>query len=136
MKIRNYIKEDIKNINSLGLLLHDNYNFSMDSFSNAFVIYEENEFIGFIVYSIIYERAEIIDIIIDPNYRMKGYANKLLEYTIEKIKENNCDNITLEVKEGNISAINLYKKHGFDICAVRKNYYNNKDGYLMKKDLR
>ena len=136
MEIRNYIKEDINNINSLGLLLHDNYNFNIDSFSNALVIYEENKFIGFIVYSIIYERAEIIDIIIDSNYRKRGYANKLLEYTIEKIKEKNCDNITLEVNENNISAINLYKKQGFNICAVRKNYYNNEDGYLMKKDLR
>ena len=136
MEIRNYIKEDINNINELGLLLHNNYNFDIDSFSNAFVIYENNIFLGFIVYSIMYERAEIIDIIIDSNYRKRGYANKLLEYTIEKIKENNCDNITLEVNENNLSAINLYKKNGFEICAVRKNYYNNDNGYLMKKDLR
>ena len=136
MEIRNYIKEDINNIKYLGSLLHDNYNFNIDSFSDAFVIYDNNRFIGFIVYSIIYERAEIIDIVIEPSYRKKGYANKLLEYTIEKIKENSCDNITLEVNENNISAINLYKKNGFNICAVRKNYYNNQDGYLMKKDLR
>ena len=136
MEIRNYKKEDIKKFNSLGLLLHNNYNFNIDSFSNSFVMYENNDFIGFIVYSIIYERAEIIDIIIEPSFRKKGYANKLLEYTIEKIRENACDNITLEVKENNISAINLYKRQGFDICAIRKNYYNNQDGYLMKKDLR
>lgn len=136
MEIRNYTKDDIKNINSLGLVLHNNYDFNIDSFSNAFVMYESNIFIGFIVYSIIYERAEVIDIIIDPNYRKKGYANKLLSYTIEEIKEKKCDNITLEVNENNLSAINLYKKQGFNICAVRKNYYNNQDGYLMKKDLR
>ena len=136
MEIRNYIEKDIKYINELGSLLHTNYNFSIDSFSNALVMYEDDLFIGFLVYSIIYERAEIIDIIVAPTYRRKGYADKLLRYTIEEVKKNGCDNITLEVNENNLFAINLYKKYGFETCAMRKNYYNNDNGYLMKKDLR
>lgn len=136
MEIRNYKKEDIKNIIKLGSLLHNNFDFSINSFSNSFVIYEHDKFIGFIVYSIIYERAEIIDIIIDPNYRNKGYGKELLKHTIDKIEENCCQNITLEVDKNNLKAVNLYKKLGFDICAVRKGYYNGDDGYLMIKDLR
>lgn len=136
MLIRKYKKEDLEDINKLGSLLHLNYEFKLDEFSHAFIIKEDDNFIGFIVYSIIYERAEIIDIIIKPCYRKCGYASKLFSYTLDVIKSKNVDNVTLEVNEENTAAINLYEKFGFKICGVRKKYYNDKDGYLMKKDLR
>lgn len=136
MLIRNYIKEDINNINKLGRLLHNNYDFSLNDFSFCKVITEDNNIIGFVIYSVIYERAEIIDIVIEPKKRKKGYGIKLLNKIIDIIKEKNVDNITLEVNQNNIPAINLYKKVGFEICAERKNYYNGENGYLMKKDLR
>lgn len=136
MLIRKYKKEDLEDINKLGSLLHLNYEFKLDEFSDAFIIKEDDNFVGFIVYSIIYERAEIIDIIIKPCYRKCGYANKLFSYTLGVIKSKNVDNVTLEVNEENTAAINLYEKFGFKICGVRKKYYNDKDGYLMKKDLR
>ena len=136
MLIRKYKKEDLEDINKLGSLLHLNYEFKLDEFSDAFIIKEDDNFVGFIVYSIIYERAEIIDIIIKPCYRKCGYANKLFSYTLDVIKSKNVDNVTLEVNEENTAAIDLYEKFGFKICGVRKKYYNDKDGYLMKKDLR
>ena len=39
----------------------------------------------------------------------------------------------LEVSEENKSAINLYKKCGFNKAAIRKNYYKNSNGILMMK---
>lgn len=49
-------------------------------------------------------------------------------------KNKNCINITLEVAVNNKSALNLYKKLGFKIVTIRKNYYENSDGYLMIKE--
>ena len=50
------------------------------------------------------------------------------------MKQNeNLENITLEVRESNYSAINLYKKFGFNECATRKNYYGSEDAILMIK---
>ena len=117
MKIRNYKKEDIPDIEKLGLRLHNNYKFLLDDFSNALVIIEE-KVIGFIVYSIIYERAEIIDIVIDPRSRNKGYAKALLNYLINDIISERCDNITLEVNKTNDIAIGLYKSIGFSVMPV------------------
>lgn len=57
----------------------------------------------------------------------------MLEALIEKAKETSTL-ITLEVNEKNISAINLYKKYGFQIIGTRKKYYdNNFDAYIMTK---
>jgi len=136
MLIREYNVKDINAILNLGKLLHNDYKFLLDEFSKCIVIEEDNNILGFLVYSIIYERSEIIDIIINPAYRKKGLGYGLLNYAINDIIKRNCDNITLEVNCINTSAINLYKKSGFKIETIRKNYYNDNDGYLMKKDLR
>lgn len=136
MLIRNYVNKDINHINELGKLLHKNYQFYKDEFLNCVVAEENNKIIGFATYSIIYERGEIVDIIIEPKMRFRGYGLKLLNFIVEMIRKNGCVNITLEVNSTNVAAINLYNKLGFEVVAVRKKYYGENDGYLMKKDLR
>lgn len=136
MLIRNIKKEDYLTINKLGNLLHDNFNYNPDEFTSCLVSEENNKIIGFVIYMKIYERAEIIDIIIDPLFRKKGYGYELLKSAIKDISLSNCNNVTLEVNCNNNDAITLYKKINFEIVAVRKKYYGSEDGYLMKKDLR
>lgn len=136
MLIRDYNYDDVQKINEIGKLLHDDYSFSLNKFSNCVVLETNKTIIGFAVYSIIYERAEIVDIIIEPSQRKQGYGLKLLSYVINLFKKRNCENVTLEVNMFNIPAVNLYNKLGFEIVSLRKNYYNGSDGYLMKKDLR
>lgn len=136
MLIRNIKKEDYLTINKLGNLLHDNFNYNPDKFTFCLVSEENNKIIGFVIYMKIYERAEIIDIIIDPLFRKKGYGYELLKSAIKDISLSNCNNVTLEVNCNNNAAITLYKKINFEIVAVRKKYYGSEDGYLMKKDLR
>ena len=50
-----------------------------------------------------------------------------LDLTIKEINKasEGCEFITLEVRQSNITAVNLYKKNGFKQVAIRKNYYNN-----------
>ena len=55
--------------------------------------------------------------------------------SIEFSIDNKCINITLEVDESNEAAINLYKKYGFTIAAIRKKYYGKNDGYLMIREM-
>lgn len=136
MLIRNIRKDDCVEINRLGSLLHDNYKLNLDEFTSCLVCDVDNEVVGFIIYMKIYERAEIIDIIIDPLFRKKGYGYELLKNAINEVGLSDCDNITLEVNCNNKFAINLYEKAGFKTVAIRKKYYGNEDGYLMKKDLR
>lgn len=100
-----------------------------DPFSKFIVYLEDTKIIGFLSYSVIYERAEINYIFVLESYRGKKIASKMLNYMISSYKI--CDNITLEVRKSNSIAISLYKKFGFKEVAIRENYYNNEDGILM-----
>lgn len=92
-----------------------------------FIIYKNNEnILGYLYYSDIYDRIEINELLVFNSYRRKGYASKMLECLINKNKD-----ISLEVKCDNINAINLYEKYGFKKVAVRHGYYDGIDGNLM-----
>ena len=99
-------------------------------------IYKFNEeIIGFINFSIIYDRSELNYIFVLEKYRKKSYAKKMMDFFIDYVKNNNCLNITLEVRKSNISAINLYKKFNFKVIADRKNYYGNEDAIMMLREV-
>lgn len=109
--------------------------YKKDDFYEKLAIYKENEVKGIISYSIIYERAEINYILTLPEFRKQGISQKLLNYALNKIIRENCISVSLEVDKNNSAAINLYLKNGFVKAAVRKNYYNGQDAYLMIKEL-
>lgn len=94
---------------------------------------DNRKLVAFLNYSIYYERVEINYIFVMPEYRRRNIATKMLNYMLEKIK--NLENITLEVRQSNYSAIELYKTFGFEECALRKNYYGNEDAILMIKKI-
>ena len=131
--IREYNTSDINTIEQICSKLHNNFKLSLNSFSKCLLYEINNKIVGVIVYSVIYDRAELIDIIIVEEYRNRGYAKKLLEYMIYDCK--NCDNITLEVNKMNSNAIHLYQKYGFKQIGIRKGYYHGIDGILMEKEL-
>lgn len=104
-------------------------NSSIDSPFNKTVVYKLDEIMGFINYDLIYDRIEINYIYVIEQFRNKGIAGELVKYIDKNIK-----NITLEVKESNIQAINFYLKMGFKKVSLRENYYKNENGILMIKE--
>lgn len=107
--------------------------------ANPFARYIEyvidNEKVGFLKYSLIYDRIEIDDIFVNDNKRGQGIGNKLMSYLIWKAIDTHVVNITLEVRISNQIARNLYKKYGFREVALRKFYYGDEDGILMEKQV-
>ena len=95
-------------------------------------IYIEKEKIGYLEYQINYETLDITDFFIEENYRKKGYGTLLLK----ELEKEKIEKIMLEVNNENIPALNLYKKSGFTIINVRKNYYKDKDALIMVKYLK
>ncbi len=102
---------------------------SNNPFGKIIILKEDNEIIGYIYYSDIYERVEINQIEINFIHRNCGKGDFLLKKLIESVDKN----ISLEVNVNNIPAINLYKKNGFIEKAIRKGYYQGIDGILMER---
>lgn len=90
---------------------------------------------GYIDYSIIYDRIEIDDVFVCESERKKGIGSKLMAYVVSLAIELRVVNMTLEVRQSNQEAINLYKKFGFREVALRKYYYGDEDGILMEKQV-
>ena len=80
----------------------------------------------------------ITNIVTKKTCRKQGIANKMLQELLELTKkEEEINEITLEVNVNNIEAKKLYEKYGFNIVGLRKKYYNNtEDAVIMTKKLK
>ncbi|CAI2377296.1 unnamed protein product [Moneuplotes crassus] len=84
-----------------------------------------------------HEGVYIMTITVFPKYRRYGIASKLLE---EAIKDccTEWEYIFLDVQENNVSALEFYKKHGFEVSHKRVDYYTNiepSDSYFLYKKI-
>jgi len=104
-------------------------------FSRRIEYQENDKLIGYLEYSIIYDRMEIDNFFVEEAYRKQGIGTKLMAHLVSEAINLRVINITLEVRMSNEPAINLYKKFGFREVALRKYYYGDEDGILMEKQV-
>lgn len=130
------IKEiDCFNIEIIDLLKKiSGFDLSIDDFSKIYIYLLDNNIVGFINYSFIYERAELNYIYVVDKFRNNGIGIKLLDFFENDCVKSNIKNITLEVSEDNLPAIKLYIKKNFKTVSIRKNYYGNKNAVLMIRE--
>ena len=119
-----YLSNNIKKFN-IDYLKKEN------PFLKNYIFLKNNEPIGLISYSLIYDRIELEYIWVHIEHRKKGIASKLMDMMIN----DDVKNITLEVNVKNQDAIKLYEKYGFKIVSVREKYYGNDDAYLMIREM-
>ena len=108
---------------------------SSNPFQKRFEYFIEDNSVGYLEYSLIYDRMEIDNIFVMDEYRKQGIGTKLMAYLVSLAIDLRVDNITLEVRISNEVARNLYKKFGFHEVALRKFYYGDEDGILMEKNV-
>ena len=86
---------------------------------NAF----ENKVIGYCLYQVIFEQAEILRIGTHPDYQRQGIASQLITRLSEELKANQVESLLLEVRADNAAAIGLYEQQEFAVIHRRKGYY-------------
>lgn len=142
VSISKMVEQDIK-----GLLLVEKECFSSPwsekSFSDEltndssrfFVAHNNSEIAGYIGANNICGEVYITNVAVSTKYRRKGIASKLLRHLIEVAKSEKADFISLEVRESNASAINLYNLFDFEKVGLRKDFYTNpkENAVLMTK---
>lgn len=76
--------------------------------------------------------GHLLSIAVHPDYRGLGIGERLLRENIKRLKELGARRVVLEVRVSNAAAIRLYRKLGFEIRALLKNYYwDGEDAYEM-----
>jgi ribosomal-protein-alanine N-acetyltransferase len=83
------------------------------------------------------DEAHISTIASHPDYRGRGYGELLLGAMLRRSITLRAEYVVLEVRVSNIAAQNLYRKYGFEVSAVKKDYYrdNHEDAYDMRLEL-
>lgn len=126
--------------------LHDievecgHYPWSLEMLKDAFdygdTFFAYDDFCGYCCLSLVDDVADIMSIGILPKFQGQALGERLCRHAIEYCKANHIKQIFLETATHNTRAINLYKKLGFLILGIRKNYYDDgTDAYVMKLEL-
>jgi ribosomal-protein-alanine N-acetyltransferase len=89
--------------------------------------------VGYGGFWMIVGEAHISTIAIDVGWRSRGLGEYLLASLIEQAMALQAASITLEVRESNLPAQNLYRKYGFVVTGQRPRYYqdNHENAFLM-----
>ena len=82
------------------------------------------DIVGYCLYQMIFEQAEILRIGTHPDYQRQGIASQLFIKLNKELQDNKVENLLLEVRADNLPAIALYERQGFVIIHQRKGYYS------------
>lgn len=94
--------------------------------------------LGYVGMMYVLDEGYISNVAVSPEFRRNGIADKLIESLVLRANEKNLSFVTLEVRQSNTPAIDLYKKNSFLNVGLRKNYYNKptEDAILMTRFLK
>ena len=83
------------------------------------------------------DEGYISNVAVSPEMRRQGIGNMLIEELILRARAKKLSFVTLEVRETNLAAQRLYKKHGFTEVGRRRKYYERptEDAILMTRFL-
>ncbi|MFQ6050128.1 MAG: ribosomal protein S18-alanine N-acetyltransferase [Candidatus Hydrothermarchaeota archaeon] len=104
----------------------------------GFIVVEvQGEIVGYAIYVLeTNEIGHLLSIAVDPNWRRKKIGTSLMNYIIEDLRNKGVKYLKLEVREGNLPAIKLYKSLGFlEIEIIRYYYSDGENAILMVKDI-
>lgn len=138
IKIEKLKKENVESVFQIEKTFFDVQNSdSIEASLNSetlqyFLLYVDENLVGFLECSIVLDEAELFEIAIDVKFQGKGYSKILMKYFLDFCEKRKVRTIFLEVNKINSKAISLYKKFGFISYGERKKYYGDNDAILMR----
>ena len=97
---------------------------------NMLVVYEKegrvnNKVMGYCLYQVVFEQAEILRIGTHPDYQRQGLASQVFAKLNAELMSNQVESLLLEVRADNFAAIALYEQQGLAVIHRRKGYYHS-----------
>ena len=108
-----------------------------NNYAHYVVAEEEDKVIGHCGMWIVLDECQITNVAVCKRLRGHGIGEGLMQEAITLCNEMNVRLMTLEVRVGNETAQNLYRKLGFQDGGIRKNYYSDdrEDALVMWVEL-
>lgn len=94
-----------------------------DSIALMLVMNSAKEMMGYCLYQVVFEQAEILRIGTHPNYQRQGIASQLFARLNQTLQDQQVERLLLEVRADNTPAIALYEQQGFIVIHRREGYY-------------
>lgn len=97
----------------------------------------DNKIVGYVGVWFVVDEGHITNVAVHSDYRGKKIGDKLVKEMVKLCKESKLVAMTLEVRSSNTVAQNLYRKYGFKMGGIRKEYYsdNKEDAIIMWNQL-
>ena len=87
------------------------------------VVYQIDKVVGYCLYQVVFEQAEILRIGTHPDYQRQGIASRIFARLNKALEANQVESLLLEVRADNTAAIALYEQQGLAVIHTRKGYY-------------
>lgn len=91
----------------------------------GYVLVDNAITLGYAVLLMVVDEATLMDIAVDDAVRGNGHGNTLMKHIINECEQASMASLWLEVRAGNVAAVSLYNKYGFEIIETRKGYYTH-----------
>jgi len=93
---------------------------------------------GYIIFWIVADEAHLHNLAVKKEFRKQGLARHFMDVMKDIAKKVGLKTQTLEVRESNAEAINLYRKCGFVVKGKRPLYYTDthEDALIMWADVK
>lgn len=84
--------------------------------------------LGYYIGMTVLDEVTLMDIVVSAKHQGNGLGKSLLQHFMAQCKQDNIQQIWLEVRESNTPAIKLYDNAGFIVVEQRVNYYPSEKG--------
>lgn len=100
------------------------------------VAVEDGSVLGYVGSQSVMGEADMMNVAVNPNYRRRGIARRLVEGLVQALSDRQVYSLTLEVRASNEPAKALYEQLGFLQAGRRPNYYRNprEDALILRKE--
>lgn len=129
--VRGMVSEDIEQVSAIETTVFSDA-WSMEGFYDSLknensillsAVDEQERIVGYCCLYGVLDEGEIVNVAVHPKFRQQGIGEMLMKALIKAARSRGMNQFYLEVREGNHAAQQLYKKMGFAIVGVRKNFY-------------
>lgn len=103
----------------------------------AWVAKEGTGVVGYIIFVLVVDECNLLNIAVAPTARRRGVARQLMLRMLDDVRYRGAATVWLDVRASNQAAQRLYRSFGFVEVGHRKHYYQREreDGVVMTLQL-